>query len=308
MSPDRPAPVIRRLAQTDEFHAAEDAQQVIWSMVGDRDVVPAHLLITAQKNGGLVLGAFDEEGAMVGFLFGFLGQTEDGRLKHCSHMMGVHPDWRNQGLGYALKCAQRDYVLRQGLDLITWTYDPLEGANAHLNMGKLGAIGRTYRRDVYGRMRDELNVGLPTDRFQVEWWIQSERVRAWLATGGEFRSLDEARAAGAIQINRAEPTQHRAHLPESSEAFGKVPLPAPAGWDGLPDANRLLVEVPPSIQAIKRADPALALAWRLHTRAIFETCFAAGYAAVDFLAETAGGVRRNFYLLERGREAEWTGA
>jgi predicted GNAT superfamily acetyltransferase len=304
---DRPNPVIRRLVHTDEFHAAEDAQRVIWSMVGDTEVVPAHLLITAQKNGGLVLGAFDEEGAMVGFLFGFPGQAEDGRLKHCSHMMGVHPEWRSRGLGYRLKRAQRGHVLRQGLDLITWTYDPLEGANAHLNLGKLGAISRTYLRDVYGRMRDELNVGLPTDRFQVEWWIRSERVRAWLAAGGEFRTRDQALVAGAIQVNRVELIQH---LPESSEAFGKVqaPLLVPADWAGLPDADRLLVEIPTSIQAIKRADSALALAWRLHTRAIFEACFTAGYAAVDFLSERLGGTRRNFYLLERGREGEWTGA
>ncbi len=277
--------VIRRLETIEEFRAAEDAQRVIWGMSDDTEVVPVHLLVTAQENGGLVLGAFDEQGSMVGMLFGFLGQTADGRLKHCSHMMGVHPDWRRHGLAFALKCAQRDHVLHQGLDLITWTYDPLQSVNARLNLGKLGAVCRTYLRNIYGEMQDSLNVGLPSDRFQVEWWLQSEHTLTWLAGGGEPRSLDEALEHGARLVNGVRP--------------GTKGLLAPDGWTANLDADLLLVEIPPSIQAVKQADMAQARAWRMETRAIFEHYFAAGYVATQFIFHKALGEQRSFYVLQR---------
>ena len=64
---------------------------------------------------------------------------------------------------------------------MTWTYDPLESRNAYLNVHKLGAACRSYIRDYYGPMADGLNVGLPSDRLRVEWWISSERVRRRVA-------------------------------------------------------------------------------------------------------------------------------
>lgn len=177
---------IRPLADHDEYRAVERLQADVWSLP-DVEIVPLHVLITAAKNGGLLLGAFD--GArLVGFVFGFPGLTPDGRLKHCSHMAGVHPDYRDQNLGYRLKLAQREHVLVQGIDLITWTFDPLEARNAWLNFGKLGAVCSTYLRNVYGNMRDGLNSGLPSDRLQVDWWIRSERVERRLCDEDDLPS------------------------------------------------------------------------------------------------------------------------
>ena len=124
-------------------------QRQVWPGT-DLDVVPLHLLTTVAHNGGLVLGAFHGD-RMVGFLLGFLG-TDEGqpnrpalaRLKHCSHMLGVLPEYRGQHIGYQLKLAQRDYVSVQGVRLITWTYDPLESRNARLNIARLGAVCNTY--------------------------------------------------------------------------------------------------------------------------------------------------------------------
>ena len=67
-------------------------------------------------------------------------------------------------------------VRHQGIDRITWTYDPLLSRNAHLNIARLGAVCNSYIRDAYGEMRDELNQGVPSDRFQVDWWVNSKRV------------------------------------------------------------------------------------------------------------------------------------
>ena len=165
---------IRPLTTHAEILAVEQLQRDAWG-VPDVDVVPLHMLITPPRHGGLLLGAFDGE-RLAGFVFGFLGLTPDGRLKHCSHMAGVHPDYRDHGVGYSLKLAQREHVLAQGLDLITWTFDPLETRNAWLNFHKLGVICNTYIRNLYGPMRGAINAGLPSDRFEVEWWIRSERV------------------------------------------------------------------------------------------------------------------------------------
>ena len=150
------------LVQThDEYRAVERIQRVVWGH-GDLDVVPDHLLVTMQKNGGLVLGAFEtlpEEGLgpqeehAIGLALGFVGRSPAGMIKHCSHMVGVAPAYQNQNVGYRLKLAQREHVLAQGIDLITWTFDPLESRNARLNFRKLGGTCNTYLREVYGHMR-----------------------------------------------------------------------------------------------------------------------------------------------------------
>jgi predicted GNAT superfamily acetyltransferase len=138
---------IRLLETPEDMTAVEDLQRLVWPG-SETDVVPAHMLITAVHNGGLVLGAFQDE-HMVGFVFGFPGleATPDGpRAKHCSHMMGIHPEYRDGGLGFALKRAQWQMVRHQGLDHITWTYDPLMSRNAYLNIARLGAVCHIYRR------------------------------------------------------------------------------------------------------------------------------------------------------------------
>ncbi len=136
------------------------------------DIIPAHLLLTAAHNGGMVIGAYEEESddsepgsaahsgiRPVGGGLRFPGSysTADGqRLKHCSHILAVHPDYRNQGIGFSLKRAQWQLVRQQGVELITWTYDPLLSRNAHLNITRLGGVCSTYLREYYGVMRDGL--------------------------------------------------------------------------------------------------------------------------------------------------------
>ena len=116
---------IEKLTTIEHFHECESLQERVWDLE-QTDIVPLHLLITIAKSGGLVLGAFDGAGRMVGFLLGFLG-ARDGDVscpKHCSHMMGVLAECRGRGVGYRLKLAQRDHALSQGLDLATWTDPP----------------------------------------------------------------------------------------------------------------------------------------------------------------------------------------
>jgi predicted GNAT superfamily acetyltransferase len=278
---------VRALKDVAEFHQCEELQRQVWGME-DTSVVPVHLLLTAQKNGGLVLGAFEEQGTMAGFVFGFLGMTEQGQVKHCSHMAGVLPEYQGQQIGYLLKLAQREHVLAQGLDLATWTYDPLEGLNASLNIGKLGVICRTYLPDVYGDTGIGLHLGLPTDRFEVEWWVRSRRVQGHLESRYDKLTLDRALDMGAERVNRT--------------AFNERGLLRSETGDRALGTEAALVEIPADFQAIKSADMGLAREWRARTREIFEDYFSAGYVATEFISEVRGKQRRNFYLLQRDFE------
>ena len=196
---------IRLLETAEEMSEVESLQRTVWEM-GDLDVVPKDLILAVIHNGGLAIGAFAAN-KLVGAVFGFPGfyPTPDGpRLKHHSHLLAVHPDFRSEGIGFALKRAQWQIVRKQGIDRITWTYDPLLSHNAALNISRLGGVCNTYLRDFYGPMRDGLNVGLPSDRFDVDWWVNSQRVNHRLSKKVR-RKLDLLHylAAGAEIINQA---------------------------------------------------------------------------------------------------------
>ena len=163
----------------EDCQAIEQLHAEIWG-TDALDVTPAHLLLIIAKEGGIVLLALDDA-QPVGFSLGLLGLAGQNRLKLASHMTGVLPKYQSSGLGYQLKLAQRQAALARNLDLITWTFDPLQGRNAHLNLSKLGAVCNTYLRHLYGNMPDALNRGLPSDRFRVDWWITSEHVARRIA-------------------------------------------------------------------------------------------------------------------------------
>ena len=264
--------------------AVESLQRVVWPG-SETDVVPAHMLITAVHNGGLLVGAFVEN-QLVGFVFGFPGLefTPDGpRPKHCSHMMGIHSDQRDSGIGFALKRAQWQMVRHQGLDHITWTYDPLLSRNAYLNIAKLGAVCDTYRRSEYGDMRDGLNAGLPSDRFMVDWWINTRRVDRRLGNRARrpLKLDDFSKAELQPLYSLRNPTGHWPHPPEHFS-----PL----------EGNLTLAEIPSDFGALKDADFPLARDWRFFSRELFETAFSAGYIVTDFIYDQS----RSFYVLAHG--------
>lgn len=159
-------------------------QREIWGF-DEIDLLPLRLFVVATKIGGQVLGAFDR-GKMVAFCLCIPGLKSGGKSYLHSHMLGVLPQYRNTGLGRTLKWKQREYALETGVDLIEWTFDPLEIKNAFLNIEKLGVIVRRYVYNQYGTTSSHLHGGLPTDRLVAEWWIRSPRVEAF-ARGQAFQ-------------------------------------------------------------------------------------------------------------------------
>lgn len=279
---------IRHLETVEDYKAAEEVQRRAWGL-SDLDIAPLHILLTIHKSGGLVLGAFDQQTSiLLGVLLGFYGRSNDGRWKHCSHMMGVLPEARDRGIGQALKLEQRRLILAERLDLITWTFDPLEARNATLNFTKLGVVSNHYIRNIYGDTLGELNAGLPTDRLSVDWWIRSPRVQARVEAGQEATVWQTAnnlpaQATSILQVTR---------LPDG--------LPVPEEYNLNSHEPTLALEIPSDFQSLKASDSALALRWRLTTQALFEHYFAAGYTATECVFDQSGGLRRNVYILQTG--------
>jgi predicted GNAT superfamily acetyltransferase len=167
--------VVRKCAGMEEFQRCVALQRQIWGE-DDLEVEPATLFVVAEETGGQVLGAFDGD-RLIGYTLALVG-FRDGSVFLHSHMTGVHGEYRDRGVGRALKLFQREEALGRGIRLIVWTFDPLEIRNAHFNLNRLGAIARKYLPNLYGLTTSPLHLGLPTDRLWTEWQLDSARVVA----------------------------------------------------------------------------------------------------------------------------------
>jgi predicted GNAT superfamily acetyltransferase len=185
-----PTITIHQLRAHEEFAEVVRLQQDIWGFQ-DVELLPLRLFVVADKIGGQVLGGFDGS-RMIAFCLCIPGLKSGGKYYLHSHMLGVLPDYRNTGLGRRMKLNQRQYALEQGVDLIEWTFDPLEIRNAFFNIERLGAIVRRYVPNQYGTTTSHLHGGLPTDRLVAEWWVRSPRVEAFCDGKPLQRSITDA--------------------------------------------------------------------------------------------------------------------
>jgi predicted GNAT superfamily acetyltransferase len=256
---------IRHLRGMPEFETAVSFQEETWGK-GFSERVPRSLMKVTQRLGGVVAGAFDAQGRMVGFVYGMTG-VESGRLVHWSDILAVSPEVRNDGVGRRLKAFQREAVLPLGVTRMYWTFDPLESRNAYLNLGRLGAVAREYAPDMYGVSDSPLHRGLGTDRFVATWELDSPRVEARLA-GEPGPTLDQV-----------------AHLPEAFPVVGggdsgELPRPDPPAADVLDrgqEAGGLRVPIPLQIQELRDRNPELAAQWRGATRAVLHSATQCGW-------------------------------
>lgn len=283
----------RTLETIEECVQAQNIQLDVWGE-NELHVMPWRLFLDLVRNGGLVLGAFDGD-RMIGFNVGFLGTDQDSpnrpamaRLKFNSHAMGVHPDYQNAGVGYQLKLKQRDFALENGVRLITWTYDPLQSRNANLNLRRLGVVCNHYIREYYGEMRDDINLNFPSDRFHVEWWVTSDRVKQRVKSVPASASLSDVLEAGAVLANST----------RTNDQGLLVPIDSGVELDG----SDLLVEIPPDLDSLREQNEDLSLEWRLHTRRLFEYVFVEGYYVTDFIFLRDEETPRSFYLLSTSAE------
>jgi predicted GNAT superfamily acetyltransferase len=214
---------IAALTTQEEFQQAVGLQQEIWGFV-EIELLPVRLFIVANKIGGHSFGAFDSK-RMVGFCLAIPGMKPGAKGYLHSHMLGVLPEYSDRGLGRALKLAQRADALERRIDLIEWTFDPLELKNAYFNVEKLGAIIRRYVANQYGITTSVLHGGLPTDRCTAEWWIDSERVHAAIDGRPVSRPAIEATIevpATIAEVRQSDPKQAREIQKAVGERFQKL--------------------------------------------------------------------------------------
>jgi predicted GNAT superfamily acetyltransferase len=277
---------IREARNEDEFHTIEDLQREAWQF-SDLDVVPFATLIASQWAGGVVLVALEAD-TIIGFAYGFPAY-ERGQVSIHSHMLAVKPEWRNLQAGFYLKLAQREWVLERGLGEITWTFDPLQSLNAHLNFSKLGVVSERYIVNFYGEASSSpLHKGFGTDRLWVRWLLNSDRVTRRIKgekpppyLGLWPPDLEDPESSPGILVYRD----------------GNAPLTNdfPSRLSG----DYCLIEIPHDITTFKRLEPEGARAWREATRNAFQAALRAGFVVEELLRVAGEPVSRWFYLLAR---------
>lgn len=292
---------IRDLTSIADFREVVALEQAIWGYTDTADLVTVPVFIFTVHRGATLLGAFDSSapsgphdaadpsslgagpGKMVGFAYAVMGMKAR-RPMQWSHMTGVLPDYRG-GLGYRLKLAQRERALSMGLDLIEWTFDPLQAMNAHFNFAKLGGVSEEYAVNFYGESTSVLHRGTPTDRLVLSWRIAEPHV---------IRRLEQAGSLPA-----------RAH--DVSEAPIVNPTELDGPWRTAPsidlsrDDRRVWIEIPTGFTEMQQQAPDRALQWRIDLRQMFEAYFGRGYRAVDFVLQREMGFGR--YLLAKAQSA-----
>lgn len=276
---------LRPLASLEEYMACTELQEEVWGR-GFSEKVSAAILMIANRIGGLAAGAFDERGELHGFVFGLTGVI-GGEPVHWSDMLAVRGGGRDQGLGTRLKRYQRKVLLGRGIREMRWTFDPLQGRNAHVNFFKLGIVSREYVENMYGQTDSPLHRGIGTDRLVAMWEMDSHRVRQRLSRGVMESSMTPPPEGVPVVLGAAEGV-----LPEPKTPLLEL------------DDPRLLLTVPSLIDAIMEEDMELAIRWREATREAFLHCFSRGYEAREFFR----GERLSLYLLvDPQQEAEGSG-
>ena len=253
-----------------EARAAVAVLADVWRRADGQPPLPPELAWAFAHAGNYVGLALAGE-QPVAAAIGFRGADRDGAHLH-SHIAGVLPAWQGSGVGYLVKQHQRSWALGQGLDRITWTFDPLVSRNAYFNVVKLGAHLTRYYVDFYGRMDDGINDGDETDRCLVTWRLSAPQAVAAAAGQAVPADVVAMRAAGAVDVLVA-------------DAAGEPRL-TPT------DADVRLVQVPRDVVAIRRRDPAAAQSWRRQLRRALVPAFEEGL-------EVVGVSRDSWYVLAR---------
>lgn len=289
--------------EIDALTLIERLQMRTWGFPPE-EIVPTNALAIAADTGGGVLVAYDEElgfnaDGWLGFLIGY-GSSSGTFI---SHMMGVREERRGGGiLGWSLKLLQALEAIKTGHRSMQWTYDPIRGVNARLNVEKLGATIQTFTIDKYGHLESALYGNVPTDRFTAYWDLESRRT-----------------------VERLHGVWNHTYRSPTIEDVTEIEIATIDNAETLiaASAKMVKVEIPGDIDDVRRADPVRAVAWQRELREILPRFLATKRArggapgrnrpgevtvisspgAYEVNAFVTGldetGARRSYYLLER---------
>lgn len=260
---------LRVLNSYEDFDDIEELQTRIWEFE-PHSVTPRHIFIAGVRSGGLVLGAFDHRDHLVGFSLGFRGERDNAPCLY-SHLTGVLPELQGQGVGYALKMAQREHALRVGLGAIVWTFDPLMMPNARLNLQKLGGVVYRYIPNAYGSSAFKMyGDGFPTHRFELHWSMTEEDLprnepgAGWIETAGALPELLTLCDDG-------------------------TPVVDTSALDAVLSGRGGILRVPEDHLKMRRSNPRLARAWQETFFHCAESCLSQGHHFVKAFCGTDRG-------------------
>lgn len=281
--------MIKRLMSADEFDQAVALQKTYWGFDAG-NLVHGHMFHSLTRHGGHLLGAYAND-QLVGFVMGFIGvdthcesrlsSPAASRLLIMSKRMLVLPGHRGKNIGFRLKLAQRDIALKLGIDLVTWTFDPLLAPNAHLNLRKLGGLARRFSVNYFGWRQSNT---LKADRLTLQLWVNDRRVRACADGVSEGKTLRQYLDDNTPVLNLARASDRWIEPADETLPFA---------------ATGCLIEIPSNIEELEREAPVLARRWREHIRELFPQVMRPGTVVTDFVQGELEGRRRAFYVLMR---------
>lgn len=290
-------PVVRRKKRRDQikitiapfrnladYKSCEDIQREVWHYQ-DIDIVPVPLLVVVNRTGGIILGAYNNIGDLIGFVFSILGTMHGKPIQH-SCMLAVRMAYRNFDVGFKLKLAQRKEALKRKISLITSTFDPVQPLNAYFSLGKLGVWGNAYEGNFCGETTSQPDRGLPTDRIFTYWSLNENAVIRRLEMGPPRHELRKE-------------LKHHTIINHLVEVVPGLMTSSPVKLNCT--ADHFLFEVPYNLPEIKNRNLGVALEWQGKMRQVFRHYFKKDYAAVDFWVAEHDGHLRAFYFLEKIR-------
>lgn len=277
--------IIRPLSTMKDMQECVQLQVRVWGLKPE-DAVPDHFLKTIPIIGGIIIGAFDND-QLIGFFFAVPRlMPENKTSQYHAHMMGVDPHVRHKGVGFELfKYGAAE--LRTNADrydvapIVSWTYDPWLGANAHLYLHKAGAVATSYFPNMYGEQENELYAGLRTDRFEVTWCPFDQDVISKMAGTTEIYSLTPQQEVNQLQIENSIPRVSKVKLGLTSEI--------------------LAIRIPRDFTALKQLDMTVASEWQEEIGAAFEHYFGQGYEAIDFVQDHEAPTASSLYILKQNK-------
>jgi predicted GNAT superfamily acetyltransferase len=291
------APAVRRKKRKDEikvtiapfrnladYKSCEEIQREVWRFQ-DIDIVPIPLLLAINRTGGIILGAYNTLGEMIGFVLSILGSANDEPLHH-SIMLAVRVAYRNFDVGFKLKLAQRKEALKRNISLITSSFDPMQPLNAYFTLGKLGARANAYEENSCGDSASLLDRGPITDRIVAHWDLESDLVVHRLEAGPLPRDIRK-------ELKQLPVINHMTEVAPGMVNSSPVKLNCTAG--------QFLFEVPHNLPEIRNRDLGVALEWQGKMRQVFRHYFKKDYAAADFWVAEQDGRLRAFYVLEKNK-------
>jgi len=271
---------VEQLRRLDDLLACEKLQSSILGR-GSRSTLNLPALTSVLHTGGLILGVRDpvRNDELIGALVDFSGRFEEYR-GHLTAFLGVAKAHRGRGIAKALRAEQRTLCLRERVDVVFWWADPLRSACAHLDLNRLGAIATAHVPHALGTVNDHLDAGLPTDRIQLEWWLEAPRTQA-------IESRQSSQPAVNVGLDKMQVLTRTSARPDG--------LRAPIGLEDQELPSHVMIEIPVDMDRLRQEAPEDAASWRLLNRSAYELCFGHGYTMVGLLHQGS----RSFQLLER---------